>query len=75
MKKRLYVSTALVRLIDRAAKPGCRISGNARSFIGASQRVKYKLLQNYGALAVRKHSGRLLWWTTTMSVRPGENYR
>jgi len=46
MKKRRYVGTALVRLIDRAAKPGCRMGGNACSFISASQRVKYKLQQN-----------------------------
>jgi len=45
MKKRRYVGTALVRLPIRAAKPGCRMGGNARSFISASQRVKHKLRQ------------------------------
>lgn len=34
-----------MRLPGRAANPGCRMNGNARSFISAFPRVKYELLQ------------------------------
>lgn len=67
MKKRRYVGTALVRLPDRAAKPGCRMGGNARSFNSAFQRVKCKLQQSEGARAGRENSRRLLLRATTVA--------
>jgi len=40
MKKRRLSVRRCVRLEIRAAKPGCRIGGNARSFMSDFRRVK-----------------------------------